>query len=194
MGFFDWLMKGIGFESEDDGYDVSKLEKKQRKEQKRLEKEARKKEAKNKTEPKGLEITAGSSSGYNTSSSTVSTSYQGDSYSDYGQSSYQSSGYGSGSSGYNMINGSMGGYGNKNVVFFYPNSYAEVQQLIDLLKQGESVMLNLDNIGTGDAQRMLDFASGAVYALGGCIRQVAANIFLLTPEGLGIVDPRNGNN
>ena len=44
-----------------------------------------------------------------------------------------------------------------------------------------------------EAQRMLDFASGAVYALGGCIQQVAPNIFLLTPEGLGIVDPRRGN-
>ena len=93
-----------------------------------------------------------------------------------------------------MLGGSVGGYGNKNVVFFYPHSYEEVQQLIDYLKQGESVMLNLDNIAQGDAQRMLDFASGAVYALGGCIRQVAPNIFLLTPEGLGIVDPRNGNN
>lgn len=196
MGFFDWLMKGIGFESEDDGYDVSKIERQQRKEQKRLEKEARKKEAKNKTEPKGLEITAGSKSGYSsaTSSSYSPSSYQSDSYSDnYSQSSFSSNGYG-GSSGYNMLGGSVGGYGNKNVVFFYPHSYEEVQQLIDYLKQGESVMLNLDNIAQGDAQRMLDFASGAVYALGGCIRQVAPNIFLLTPEGLGIVDPRNGNN
>ncbi len=189
MGFFDWLMKGIGFESDEDDYDVSKIERKQRKEQKRLEREARKKEAKNKTEPKGLEITAGSN-GYNTLSAPT---YQSDSYSDsYGQSSYSSNGYGS-SSGYDMLGGSVGGYGNKNVVFFYPNSYAEVQQLIDYLKQGESVMLNLDSIASGDAQRMLDFASGAVYALGGCIQQVAPNIFLLTPEGLGIVDPRRGN-
>lgn len=193
MGLFDWLMKGIGFESEDDGYDVAKIERQQRKEQKRLEKEARKKEAKNKTEPKGLEVTAGTTSFSSPSTTSFSQpSYQQESFSDdYGQSSY-SSGYGS-SSGYGMMNGSVGGYGTKNVVFFYPNSYAEVQQLIDYLKQGESVMLNLENIAGGDAQRMLDFSSGAVYALGGCIQQVAPNIFLLTPEGLGIVDSRRGN-
>lgn len=196
MGFFDWLMKGIGFESEDDGYDVSKIERQQRKEQKRLEKEAKKKEAKNKTTPKTLEFTAGTNGYTNKSNNNVQTSFGGNNFSDSGnsfnQTTYSSGGYGS-SQQYDMMNGSVGGYGSKNVVFYYPKSYEEVQQLIDYLKQGESVMLNLDSVTGGDAQRMLDFASGAVYALGGCIQQVATNIFLLTPEGLGIVDSRNGN-
>ena len=82
---------------------------------------------------------------------------------------------------------SMNTYGNKNIVFFYPKSYGEVKQLIDYLKQGESVMLNLDGIGDAEAQRMLDFSSGAVYAVNGSIKRVAGNIFLLTPEGLGII-------
>ena len=81
----------------------------------------------------------------------------------------------------------MNTYGNKNIVFFYPKSYGEVKQLIDYLKQGESVMLNLDGIGDDEAQRMLDFSSGAVYAVNGSIKRVAGNIFLLTPEGLGII-------
>ena len=98
--------------------------------------------------------------------------------------------------GYNGYDGnmysqtSMSTYGNKNIIFFYPKSYSEVQKLIDYLKNGESVMLNLDGISDAEAQRMLDFSSGAVYAVNGSIKRVAGNIFLLTPEGLGIISPK----
>jgi len=51
-------------------------------------------------------------------------------------------------------------------------------------------MLNLDGISDDEAQRMLDFASGAVYALTGSIQRVSGNIFVLTPEGLGIIHPK----
>ena len=53
-------------------------------------------------------------------------------------------------------------------------------------------MLNLDGISDDEAQRMLDFSSGAVYALSGSIQRVSGNIFLLTPEGLGIIAPKKG--
>ena len=97
------------------------------------------------------------------------------------------SSYGGGYDNYAQT--SMNGY-NKNIIFFYPKSYGEVQKLIDYLKAGESVMLNLDGISDEEAQRMLDFSSGAVYALSGSIQRVSGNIFLLTPEGLGIIAPR----
>ena len=102
--------------------------------------------------------------------------------------SSNSQSYGYDSNGY--VQSSMGGYGNKNIIFFYPKSYSETQKLIDYLKTGESVMLNLDGITDDEAQRMLDFASGAVYALSGSIQRVSGNIFLLTPEGLGIIAPK----
>jgi FtsZ-interacting cell division protein YlmF len=107
----------------------------------------------------------------------VSSQPSGDNSENYG-------GYGGGN---NYSSSNVGGYGSKNVVFFYPKNYNEVQKLIDYLKQGESVMLNLDNIGDAEAQRMLDFASGAIYAINGSIQRVSGNIFLLTPEGLNIV-------
>ena len=104
----------------------------------------------------------------------------------YGQTQPSYSGY----DGNMYSQTSMGNYGNKNIIFFYPKSYSEVQKLIDYLKNGESVMLNLDGISDAEAQRMLDFSSGAVYAVNGCIKRVAGNIFLLTPEGLGIISPK----
>ena len=55
-------------------------------------------------------------------------------------------------------------------------------------------MLNLDSVSEDEAQRMLDFSSGAVYALNGSVQRVSGNIFLLTPEGLNIMMPTQNQN
>lgn len=88
----------------------------------------------------------------------------------------------------------VGGYGTKNVEFLYPQRYDDVLFVINFLKEGESVMLNLNNMNEGDSQRLLDCASGAVCALNGNIRRVDNNIFLLTPEGFNIIAPNNQQN
>lgn len=195
MGLMNWLMKGIGFEGEEneETYESSEAlaqEKQKRKELKKQEKLARKLEkqrAKNALMQKNLEpdddeqyeeeprqqISETSFPKEQTEQSTFDGGYAGQSYGGYDGQSYGQT--------------SMNTYGNKNIVFFYPKSYGEVKQLIDYLKQGESVMLNLDGVPDNEAQRMLDFSSGAVYAVNGSIKRVAGNIFLLTPEGLGII-------
>ena len=189
MGFVNWLMKGIGFEGDEDDTldDARALEKRQNKEQKKREKLARKQEKQahalaqkikeKQTEENNVE------EGKN-DMSVPSYTYNKDQFNMQSTTSY-SGGYSS---------SGMGGYGSKNVVFYYPKSYSEVQKLIDFLKQGESVMLNLDSVSEDEAQRMLDFASGAVYALNGSVQRVSGNIFLLTPEGLNIMMPNTHNN
>ena len=139
MGFINWLMKGIGFEGdEDDALDDSRaLEKRQLREQKKREKLAKRQEKK-------AEALARKSMGKeyqpvvdsHGENMTAPTSYT---Y-DKDQFNMQSSSTGS----YGYSSSGMGGYGSKNVVFYYPKSYNEVQKLIDFLRQGESVMLNLD--------------------------------------------------
>lgn len=187
MGLFNWLMKGIGFEGEEESNEQAlaleeeKRKLKELKKQEKMAKKLAKQKAKNKkynyeeeeeahsvpTETVFAQPEAPTSTfdpdQYNISSQTYSGGYD---------SGYQSP------------------YGNKNIIFFYPKNYSEVQKLIDYLKQGESVMLNLDGISDDEAQRMLDFASGAVYALSGSIQRVSGNIFVLTPEGLGIIAPK----
>ena len=49
--------------------------------------------------------------------------------------------------------------------------------------------VNLDNVEPAAAQRILDFVSGAIYALSGSVHRIAGNIFLLSPEGVGITVP-----
>ena len=191
MGLMNWLLKGIGFEDEDDQESEAiklehKIQKQKLKEAKKKEKEAARLERTNKKlsryradeQQVSLENLQQSSYLQNPDQFNFSSNLSSDSSDNYG-------GYGSDYSSSNM-----GGYGSKNVVFFYPKSYDEVQRLIDYLKQGESVMLNLDSMSDAEAQRMLDFASGSVYALNGSIQRVSGNIFLLTPEGLNIMVPK----
>lgn len=191
MGLMNWLLKGIGFEDEDDQESEAiklehKIQKQKLKEAKKKEKEAARLERTNKKlsryradeQQVSIENLQQSSYSQNPDQFNFSSNSSSDSSDNYG-------GYGSDYSSSNM-----GGYGSKNVVFFYPKSYDEVQRLIDYLKQGESVMLNLDSMSDAEAQRMLDFASGSVYALNGSIQRVSGNIFLLTPEGLNIMVPK----
>lgn len=71
-----------------------------------------------------------------------------------------------------------------------PKSYMEVQSLIDKLRRGESIIVNLEALESESAQRILDFLSGASYALGGSMCRVKEmhSTFLVTPHGTGITD------
>lgn len=191
MGLMNWLMKGIGFEGEEGASESAEAlaeEKRKMKELKKQEKMAKKlerqrmknanlqkqNEFEEEQEPAPRQTISETSFPHEEpEQQSFDGQYGGQSYGGYDGQSYGQT--------------SMNTYGNKNIVFFYPKSYGEVKQLIDYLKQGESVMLNLDGIGDDEAQRMLDFSSGAVYAVNGSIKRVAGNIFLLTPEGLGII-------
>lgn len=197
MGLVNWLMKGIGFEGDEETEGQAQAiaeEKRKYKELKKQQKMAKKLERQQKKNEKYKPCDETCGVSVNRPSETVFSSFQEvpeqpsstfdpDQY----NISSQAQSYGGGYDGYQT---SMGGYGSKNIIFFYPKSYSEIQKLIDYLKQGESVMLNLDGISDDEAQRMLDFSSGAVYALSGSIQRVSGNIFILTPEGLGIVAPK----
>lgn len=77
----------------------------------------------------------------------------------------------------------------QNVVVYEPKSPDDVQMLIDYLKRREPAIINLDNVDPPTAQRILDFTSGAIYALSGSVHRIASNIFLLSPEGVEITVP-----
>lgn len=74
-----------------------------------------------------------------------------------------------------------------NMLIFAPNSYDDVQTIIDHLKAGESVILNLRDVRRESAQRILDFISGAIYALSGSIYPIENGLFALTPDGVNIM-------
>lgn len=74
----------------------------------------------------------------------------------------------------------------QNVVLFSPKSYSDVQTLIDHLRKREPAIVDFAGVGDDSGQRILDFLSGAIYALGGSMQRISEAIFLLTPSGITI--------
>lgn len=75
------------------------------------------------------------------------------------------------------------------VVIYSPSTYEDVQLLIDHLKRREQVIVDFSTINQTSVYRILDFMSGAIYALGGSIQQITKNIFLFAPNGVTISVP-----
>lgn len=72
------------------------------------------------------------------------------------------------------------------LLIYKPSSYEETQNIIDNLKANRPIIVNLDELDTDVAQRILDFISGAVYALSGNIRKAARNIFVVAPMNVDV--------
>ena len=72
------------------------------------------------------------------------------------------------------------------MVVLQPQSMEDTQTVIDNLRLGKPVIVNLENLNSDAAQRLLDFISGAIYALEGSVRKVSRGIFLLAPDGVDI--------
>nr|MDH3154662.1 cell division protein SepF [Bacillus licheniformis]MDH3163348.1 cell division protein SepF [Bacillus licheniformis] len=72
------------------------------------------------------------------------------------------------------------------VVLSEPRVYAEAQEIADHIKNRRAVVVNLRRIQHDQAKRIVDFLSGTVYALGGDIQRIGADIFLCTPENVDV--------
>lgn len=83
----------------------------------------------------------------------------------------------------------MGDSSNGGVVIYSPSTYEDVQLLIDHLKMREQVIVDFSTVNQTSVYRILDFMSGAVYALNGSIQQITKNIFLFAPSGVKITIP-----
>ena len=66
------------------------------------------------------------------------------------------------------------------------SKFDEVQGMVDHLKEQAPVVVNLSGADYDTARRMVDFLTGAVYALNGSVHKVADGIFLFAPENVEI--------
>ena len=67
-----------------------------------------------------------------------------------------------------------------------PVSFNDSQEICDLLKQDRAVIINLEKVEPELAQKMMDFISGAIYALDAKIHQISGCIFCISPEKVDI--------
>ena len=65
-----------------------------------------------------------------------------------------------------------------------PNSIEEELEIADTLLGGRTVLINMEGLNIEIAQRIIDFTSGAAYAMQGNLQKVSNYIFLATPHGV----------
>lgn len=67
-----------------------------------------------------------------------------------------------------------------------PRAFADVKEYVVLLKSRKSLILRLHHVDKGEAQRIVDFMSGATHALEGNMRKLGETIFCFTPSSVVI--------
>ncbi len=67
-----------------------------------------------------------------------------------------------------------------------PTSFNQAQEVADKLKVNQPVIVNLQNVDRDLSRRIIDFASGLCYGIGGQMERVANQVFLLTPSNVEV--------
>jgi cell division inhibitor SepF len=67
-----------------------------------------------------------------------------------------------------------------------PSSFNAAQEVGDRFKQNQPVILNLFGLERDLSRRLIDFASGVCYALGGQMEKVTNGVYLLIPANVEV--------
>ncbi len=71
--------------------------------------------------------------------------------------------------------------------FVRPEQFDEAAEIADSLRARQAVLMNLEMTETETARRLLDFLSGAAYALGGRVMRVSAQAYIIAPTNVDLV-------
>ena len=67
-----------------------------------------------------------------------------------------------------------------------PRMFNDARELGDRFRDGIPIIMNLQSTEDSTARRLVDFASGLVFGLGGKIETVANRVYLLTPANVEV--------
>ena len=73
------------------------------------------------------------------------------------------------------------------LVVIQPETFEEARDIAIHLKSKKPVVMNLESVDRDVQRRIVDFLSGAVYALDGNIQKVSNGIFLIAPYNVDIM-------
>ena len=74
------------------------------------------------------------------------------------------------------------------MVISQPTTFDQAEDICDLLKDKQSVIVILEYVNKDIARRIIDVVSGAVHALDGHIQKVSNSIFLIAPYNYEITN------
>ena len=67
-----------------------------------------------------------------------------------------------------------------------PNNMDDSREITETLLSGRTVILNLEGLDLEDAQRIIDFISGAAFAIDGNLQKISHYIFIITPASVDV--------
>ena len=76
--------------------------------------------------------------------------------------------------------------GKSEVYVIRPQEISEAQTVADCLKQGKTIVVNMEGVELAPAQRIIDFIGGACYAIDGTLQAISANIFIAAPNTIEV--------
>ena len=81
-----------------------------------------------------------------------------------------------------------GSGGGQQVVIMQPADIDSAQQACDHIRSGKTVICNIEKVDPKIAQRVIDFITGAAYALDGKVMPVSSVIFVVAPRQTALVE------
>lgn len=75
---------------------------------------------------------------------------------------------------------------NMEVCVIKPTNVDDAREITETLLGGSTVILNLEGLDLEVAQRIIDFTSGATFAINGNLQKISNYIFLVTPTNVDI--------
>lgn len=67
-----------------------------------------------------------------------------------------------------------------------PQDFSESKLVADLLREGKTVVINMEEVANPEAQRTIDFIGGACYAVDGTLQAISKSIFIAAPDNIEV--------
>lgn len=78
--------------------------------------------------------------------------------------------------------------GQQQVVIMQPSDIEAAQQACNHIRAGKTVICNIEKVDPKVAQRVIDFITGAAFALDGKVMPVSSVIFVVAPRNTALVE------
>lgn len=69
-----------------------------------------------------------------------------------------------------------------------PIEFQDIMEMVDAVKSRRIVVMNLADVDSKLAQRMIDYIVGACYALDASFQEIARYIYIITPENVEVAN------
>ena len=76
--------------------------------------------------------------------------------------------------------------GNSEVYVIRPQEFNDAQTVTNYLKEGLTIVINMEGLDITAAQRIVDFIGGSCYALDGSLQAISSNIFIAAPNNIDV--------